>query len=253
MKLQDKVAIVTGASAGMGKAIAQLFAAEGARVIALARRFDRLQALADEAKGKGQSILPLQCDMADEADIGRVVQTALEQFGGIDVLINNAGIMDNMVPLDELEDELWERVISVNLTGPMKLTRSVLREMLKKESGVIVNVASVGGLNGCRAGAAYTTSKFGLVGLTKNIGFAYAKRGIRCNAVCPGGVATEIGEVGISNPSKFGLERAMSGVGSNPGEGQPEDIATAVLFLACDDSRFINGATLVADGGWTAY
>ncbi len=253
MKLTDKVALVTGASAGMGKAIAELFAQEGATVIALARRIDRLNALAEDAQSRGAIIVPMQCDICDDKDIEKAVETVSKQYGTIDILVNNAGIMDNMVPLDELSDELWDKVMNVNLTGPMRLTRSVIRLMLKSESGTIINVASAGGLNGCRAGTAYTASKFGMVGMTKNIGFMYAQKGIRCNAICPGAVETEIAAAGMTAPSQFGLERAMSGMGTNPRNGQAVEIATVALFLASDDSSFVNGATIVADGGWTAY
>ena len=124
--------------------------------------------------------------------------------------------------------------------------------MIEKGAGVIVNTASVGGLFGSRAGAAYTVSKFGIVGLTKNVGFMYAQNGIRCNAICPGAVDTEI-SVGIKNPSQFGIGRAMSGMGTNPRQGSAEEIAKAALFLASDDASFINGATITVDGGWSAY
>ena len=124
--------------------------------------------------------------------------------------------------------------------------------MVKQEKGNIINIASIGGLFGARAGVAYTASKHGLVGLTKNTAFMYANKGIRCNAICPGAVATNIGET-MRAPSQFGLERAMSGMGTNPKTGEALDIAKVALFLASDDSGFINGATITADAGWTAY
>lgn len=133
----------------------------------------------------------------------------------------------------------------------MKLARKIIPFMIQAESGNIVNVASIGGLNGARGGAAYTASKFGLVGLSKNIGFMYANKGIRCNVICPGGVDTEI--TSNQKPNTFGVERIMSGTGNNIRSGSPEEIANIALFLASDESSLINGATIVADAGWTAY
>jgi NAD(P)-dependent dehydrogenase (short-subunit alcohol dehydrogenase family) len=160
--------------------------------------------------------------------------------------------MDNFVPVADISNELWDRVIAVNTTGPMKLIRKVMPLFLEKKKGVIVNVASVGGLQGSRAGVAYTASKFAVVGLTKNIGFQYAKEGIRCNAIAPGGVNTNIGKT-IDNPNKFGMDRAMAGIGLNPRSGEAEEIAKVALFLASDDSSFVNGTVITADSGWTAY
>lgn len=253
MKLQNKVVIVTGASSGMGRATALLFVEEGAKVIALARRKERLEELESIAAGKGLTIVPFAADLAVDADIEAAVKLAVDRFGGLDVLVNNAGIMDNMVPLHELTDEHWDRILNLNLTSLMKMSRAALKVMLPKKSGVIVNIASIGGLQGTRAGVAYAASKHGVIGLTKNVGFMYANEGIRCNAICPGGVNTEIAAAGVNSPSEFGMARATAGMAANPRSGEPEEIATAALFLACDDSSFINGTTLVADAGWTAY
>ncbi len=252
MKLLNKVAIVTGASSGIGKATAELFASEGAKVIVLARRVERLEEMAAVAKANGQVIVPVKCDMSIEADIENAINVAVEQFGTIDILVNNAGIMDNMTPIHELEDDLWDRIIEVNLTGPMRITRSVINIMLRNGGGNIVNVASIGGIAGCRAGTAYTTSKFGFVGMTKNIGYMYADKGIRCNAICPGGVETEIGN-SLTSPNPFGMGRVATAISSNPRSGSSEEIATIARFLACDDSSFVNGTVVVADSGWTAY
>jgi len=220
---------------------------------ALARRMNRLEEISRKANEKGQDIFPFSADVSNDGDIQNAVDFALEKFGRIDVLVNCAGIMDNMVPIDEMNDELWDKVLSVNLTGPMKLTRLVIREMLKQGEGNIINIASVGGLHGCRAGTAYTVSKHGVIGMTKNIAYMYAGKGIRCNAICPGAVETEIGVTGVNNPSPAGIERAMKGIGLNPRNGTPEEIAHIALFLASGDSRFVNGASIVADAGWTAY
>lgn len=252
MKLKGKVAVVTGASSGMGRAIALLFASEGASVVAVARRKERLDQLVQQAKEQGGTILAFQGDVSKKEDVESMLDTAVQNFGKVDILVNNAGIMDEMMPVGEVSDELWNKVIGVNLTGPFYSCRKAINIMLEQGSGNIINVASIGGIQGSRAGAAYTSSKFGLVGLTKNIGFMYANKGIRCNAICPGGVETEIG-VGISKPSPFGIERATAGIAANPRSGSAEEIAKIALFLASEDSSFINGAVIVADAGWTAY
>lgn len=251
MKLQGKTALVTGASSGMGKEITRLFLEEGAYVAALDIREDRLQALKDEMPGAERlTLYPGDVSHSDAMD--QVVREIVAENGRLDILVNNAGIMDEMMPVGEVSDELWDRVLDVNLKGPMALTRAFLREMLPKGGGSIVNIASVGGLFGHRAGAAYTASKFALVGLTKNTAFSYAQQGIRCNAIAPGAVATDIG-AGIRNPSPLGMERAMAGIGANPRQGEPAEIAKVALFLASDDSSFVNGAVITADAGWTAY
>ena len=253
MKLAGKTIAVTGASSGMGRAISLLFAQEGASVVAMARRKERLEEIKDLAdKQGGGTILPFPGDVTDKKAVEAMLETTTEKFGKLDVLINNAGIMDQMMPVGEVDDGLWERVIAVNLTGPFYASRKAVNIMVAQGGGNIINVASVGGLNGSRAGASYTASKFGLVGMTKNIAFQYATKNIRCNVICPGGVETEIG-VGMSNASPYGLERAMSGAANAPRSGTSEEIANIALFLAADESSLVNGAVIVADAGWTAY
>jgi NAD(P)-dependent dehydrogenase (short-subunit alcohol dehydrogenase family) len=194
----------------------------------------------------------VMANVAKEQDIQNIIDTAIDTYGTLDILVNNAGIMDNFVPAAEVTDELWERVFAINITGPMRATRKALPIFIKKGSGIIINIASAGGLLGSRAGVSYTASKHAVIGLTKNVGFQYAKLGIRCNAIAPGAVNTNIGKT-IYNPSQFGMERAMAGMNLNPRVGEPEEIAKVALFLACDDSSFINGTVITADSGWTAY
>jgi len=252
MKLCGKVAVVTGASSGMGRAIALLYAKEGASVVAVARRIEKLEELIEDSKDYEGKIIAMQGDVSKKEDNERMIELAIESFGKIDILVNNAGVMDEMMPVSEVPDELWEKVMSVNLDGPFYACRKAVNSMLKQGSGIIINVGSIGGLNGCRAGVSYTASKYALLGLTKNIGFMYADKGIRCNIICPGGVESEIG-VGISHPSEFGFSRVRLGMGNVPRSGSPEEIATIALFLATDDSSFINGTEIVADAGWTAF
>lgn len=252
MKLTGKVAIVTGAASGMGKAIAQLFAAEGAKVVVSDLTLEGATAVVDEIKADNGTAFAIAANVAKEEDVQALVDTTIAEYGTLDILVNNAGIMDNFVPAGDLTDELWERVFAVNTTGPMRTIRKSLPIFLEKESGVIINVASAGGLYGSRAGAAYTAAKHAVVGLTKNVGFQYAVKGIRCNAIAPGGVATNI-STSINAPNEFGMSRAMSGMGINPRTGTSEEIAKVALFLASDDSSFVNGTVVTADAGWTAY
>lgn len=250
-KLENKTAIVTGAASGMGKAIAMLFAKEGAKVVLA----DLIQAdtelVTEEIRKKGGIALGISCDVSNEESVRNLIESTVSEFGGLDILVNNAGIMDNFIPLDRVNDGLWEKVMSVNVNGPFYASRLAIRHMLPKGKGVIINIASIGGLFGARAGLAYTTSKHALVGMTKNIGFMYAKKGIRCNAIAPGGVNTNI--MKNAQPDVEGAMLCSSGIGSNPRMGEPEEIAKTALFLASDDSSFITGEVITADGGWTAY
>ncbi len=252
MKLQNKVAVVTGAGSGMGKAIAKIFAQEGAMVIAADINLETVNAVVASIVSLGGTATAVAVNVTKEKDIQNMIDVAVSAYGTLDILVNNAGIMDNFVPAGEVTDELWEKVFAVNVTGPMRAIRKGLPIFLKKGSGIIINIASAGGLLGSRAGASYTASKHAVVGLTKNVGFQYAKLGIRCNAIAPGAVNTNIGTT-IYDPSKFGMERAMAGINLNPRVGEPEEIAKIALFLASDDSSFINGTIITADAGWTAY
>jgi len=252
MKLKNKVAVVTGAGSGMGKAISILYAKEGAKVIVADINLESLNAVVAEIMAGGGFATAVITNVAKEKDIQNMIDTATGTYGTLDILVNNAGIMDNFVPAAAITDELWEKVFAVNVTGPMRAIRKVLPIFIEKGSGIIINIASAGGLFGSRAGAAYTASKHAVVGLTKNVGFQYAKLGIRCNAIAPGAVNTNIGTT-INAPDKFGMERAMAGISLNPRVGEPEEIAKIALFLACDDSSLINGTVITADAGWTGY
>ncbi|WP_345949334.1 SDR family oxidoreductase [Mucilaginibacter sp. PAMB04274] len=251
-KLDNKVAVITGAAAGMGKAIAQLFAREGAKVVISDIHFDGLQKVVEAIQKQGGNAIAVTGDVSDQQHIQELIDTAFAKYGPPDILVNNAGIMDNFVPAAEITDELWERVLAINLTGPMRLIRKVLPIMSANKGGSIINVSSIGGLQGSRAGAAYTASKHALIGLSKNVAFQYADQGIRCNVIAPGGVNTSIGET-LKSPNKFGIAKAMSGAAFNPRSGESGEIATIASFLASNDSSFVNGAVIVADGGWTAY
>ena len=253
-KLENKVSVITGAGSGMGRAIAVLFAAEGSKVVATDINQERLEALSAEIKEKGGEVTTLISNIAQEEDIENMINMAVSTYGTLDILVNNAGIMDHFAPVGELDNAMWENVMKVNVDGPFKAMRSAVKVFLKNGSGVIVNIASVGGVNGARAGAAYTASKHAVIGLTKNTGYMYARLGIRCNAIAPGAVNTNIGDtIDFSKITPLVNERIMPGMALNPRTGEPSEIAKAALFLASDDSSFVNAAVVVVDGGWTAY
>ncbi|MDR7855454.1 glucose 1-dehydrogenase [Tissierella sp.] len=254
MKLKNKVAIVTGASAGMGKDIAYYFAKEGATVYAVARRLERLEELANSAKDLEGKIIPVAADLMSKEATENMIENAYKQSGKLDILVNNAGIMDDFSPVGEVKDETLEKVFNLNVYSPFYSIRKVVNIFLAHGGGNIINIASIGGLYGSRAGAVYTASKHALIGLTKNTAFMYSKKNIRCNAICPGGIETEIatGEF-MKDVNTEGMNMAMSGVAGNPRAGQGHEIATVAVFLASDDAGYVNGQCIAVDGGWTAY
>lgn len=253
MKLQGKTAVITGAASGMGKEMAVLFANEGAQVVVADINEEAVNLVVGEINTAGGQAKGIVTDITKEEDVERMIDTAIQVYGKLDILVNNAGIMDQMLTAESVTDEIWNRVMDINVTGPMRAIRKAIPHMKEQGHGVIINTASVGGLFGSRAGIAYTASKHAVVGLTKNVGFQYGKLGIRCNAIAPGAVATNIG-VGLTHADPYGLEQAMSGMSLQRGDAaDPLKIATLALFLASDDASFINGTVVTADGGWTAY
>lgn len=254
MKLEGKVAIVTGAASGMGKAIAELFAKEGAKVVVSDYNEEGAKAVAEKIVAEGGEAVANRANVAELADLEAMFEAATSTFGKLDILVNNAGIMDGMEPVGEITDEKWDRVFSVNTRGVMQAMRIAVNLFLEQGRGVIVNNISVGGLYGARAGAAYVASKHAVTGLTKNTGYMYAASGIRCNGIAPGGVNTNIAaSMQAGGISQFGYSRQATGHGTMPRSGEPEEIANLALFLASDDSSFINGQVIAADAGWTAY
>jgi NAD(P)-dependent dehydrogenase (short-subunit alcohol dehydrogenase family) len=253
MRLEGKVAVITGAASGMGLAMAKLFSAEGASVVAGDWNAQRLDEAVASIKQNGGTIAGAQGNIADAKDAEALVQQAIDTYGRLDVLVNNAGVMDYMAGVGELTNEVWRKVMSINLDGPMFTSRKAVQYMLEHGGGSIVNIASTAARHGGAAGAAYTVSKHGLLGLTRSTAWMYAKRGIRCNAIMPGATITNIAEsMPQDKLDPMGAGRAMEFAKLAPAYLQPTDIANVALFLASDDSRNVNGAVIAADGGWDA-
>jgi NAD(P)-dependent dehydrogenase (short-subunit alcohol dehydrogenase family) len=243
-RFAGQTVIVTGAGSGIGLATTERLVAEGAHVVATdvdPARLDSLRA------SLGADVTTVAGDVADEATVVRILEAAGEQIDG---LANVAGIMDGFLPTAELDDETWDRVLAVNLTGVMRLTRAVLPKMIDAGHGSIVNVSSEAGLRGSAAGTAYTTSKHAVNGFTKSTAFFYSPKGVRCNAVAPGAVATNI-------EAPFRSEWAQQRLGpflqtNVPGVAQAGELAAAITWLLSDDSSNVTGVILADDGGWSA-
>jgi NAD(P)-dependent dehydrogenase (short-subunit alcohol dehydrogenase family) len=253
MRLEGKVAIITGAGSGMGRAMAELFAAEGAKVLAGEWNEATLKETCEIVRGAGGEIRGVQGNIAKPDDCEKIVAAAVATFGKLDILVNNAGVMDNNHPIGTVDDATLERVLGINLYGTMYMTRAAISRLEADGGGAIVNVASVAGLVGGVAGVAYTVSKHGILGLTRNTAWMYATKGIRCNAICPGAVATNIqASMDMSKVDPFGSERLNLVYTLIPGTLEPSDIASLALFLASDEAAKINGACIPADAGWVA-
>ncbi|MGW2051702.1 SDR family NAD(P)-dependent oxidoreductase [Streptomyces sp. NPDC001858] len=248
--LEGRSVVVTGAGSGIGRATALAFAAEGARVLVADLNAEGAQAVVKEIEEAGGSAVAVTGDLSEQSVVDEVAATALERFGGVDVLVNNAGIMDRMSALADVSDAEWERVIRVNLTAPFLLTRAVLPHMLAAGKGAIVSTASEAGLRGGAAGAAYTASKHGVVGLTKSLAVMYRGKGIRANAIAPGGTKTAI--VVEADQEAHGpatIAKHFVNVGRL---AEAEEQAAAIVFLASDAASNINGVILPVDDGWSA-
>ncbi|MGN6326035.1 SDR family NAD(P)-dependent oxidoreductase [Pseudolysinimonas sp.] len=241
--------VVTGAGSGIGHATARRLLMEGARVVAVDLLPERLAALADEvgdALASGD-LVTVAGDVSVEATVAQAVEAAGDRIDG---LANIAGIMDGFLPAAELDDATWERVLAVNLTAMMRFTRAALGPMLRAGKGAIVNVSSEAGMRASAAGTAYTTSKHAVNGFTRSTAFFYTPKGIRCNAVAPGAVATNI-------EAPFRSEWAQQRLGpfmqaTIPGVAQPDQLAAAITWLLSDDASDVSGAILPVDGGWAA-
>ena len=244
MLLEGKVAIVTGASRGIGKAIAQQFIAQGAKVAFTYRSSaEAAAALEQELSAGGGTVKGFQSDAASMTDAERLVGEVVEAFGTVDIVINNAGITDDTL-LMRMTEEQWDRVISVNLKSCFNLTKAVMRTMLKARSGSIVNISSVVGVQGNAGQANYAASKAGILGFTKSVALELGSRNIRCNAIAQGFIETEM-------TAKLDADTVQGWRDAIPLKrgGTPEDVANLCVFLASDMSAYITGQTLNVDGG----
>jgi len=253
MGWEDKVVIVTGGGGGIGRAVAQRFAEAGAQVIVVGRTLGKIEAVAAELSGNGRRVVAMAADVSSESDVTRVIRNAIERFGRIDVMINNAAVCPQVRLTDMSLDE-WNGVITNNLTSIFLFCRGVIPAMLEQGGGVIVNVSSVHALATLDGYSAYAASKAGIVGFTRAIALDFAKQNIRANTVLPGAVRTPMLESSVKNLDTPRDEIMKQWDRSQPigRVGQPEEIAAVVMFAASPDNSFMTGATLVADGGMTA-
>ena len=241
MKLENKVALITGARRGIGRAIAMKYAAAGADCILWARSAP--EELAEEIRATGRRAVAVAVDVSDAAAVDAAVKTAVAEFGRIDILVNNAGIAEDGL-LIRMKLEQWQRVLDVNLSGAFHCTKAVARPMLKNEGGRIINITSVIGQMGNAGQANYAASKAGLIGFTKSIAKELGSRGITVNAIAPGFITTDM-------TAEMNEEAVAALVGQIPlGKlGEPEDVAELALFLASDGARYITGQVMNVDGG----
>jgi NAD(P)-dependent dehydrogenase (short-subunit alcohol dehydrogenase family) len=250
LDFSGKVALITGAAAGMGLATAQAFAEAGAAVVLADFREGAVKAAAEQLVASGYQALAVRCDVSDDAQVAAMVDRAVAEFGRLDAAFNNAGVMARIAPTAESTREDWDRVIGINLRGVWSCMQYELRQMERQGSGAIVNNASIGATSGNPGIASYIASKHGVVGLTRTAALEYVKRGIRVNAVSPGLIDTQIGRDVVSGDEQAYAEMEK-GVPIGRA-GRPEEIASVVLWLCSPGASFVVGHALAVDGGASA-
>ncbi|EXJ59113.1 hypothetical protein A1O7_06544 [Cladophialophora yegresii CBS 114405] len=244
--LKDKVVLVTGTSNGIGAATAQLFLSHGAKVAAL----DIVDA--SDSSSSSSDLLNIKCDVSSEESVTAAIKQVLDKWATIDIVCNVAGVMDQFERTGDVSNEMWNRVLNINLHGPFNVMRAAIKYFLTKEAeqkGRIVNVGSLASVKGGTAGVAYTTSKHALLGLSRSTAWMYAKEGIQTNVLLPGGVATEILKNSRAVPDKVGLDTVMPTMATQCGNCDPIDAANAIVFLAT--AVGLNGSELRIDKGWS--
>ena len=241
--LNDKVVIVTGASQGIGRTMATVFAESGANVICVARSEDKIKELSSEIENKGGRAIPIACDIGDGDAFSNTIKSVVDQFGKLDILINNAGITRDAL-LMRMNESQWDEVIQTNLKGAFFGMKAAIRPMIKNKFGRIINITSIVGLTGNPGQANYAASKAGLIGMTQSIAKEVGSRGITVNCIAPGWIDTEMTEELPENSKRDLLDRIPIGK-----IGKPENIAHAAVFLASDEASYITGQTITVDGG----
>lgn len=245
-RFTGKVAFVTGAASGIGRATAVAFAAEGARVAILDRTEDALHETADTVRNAGGEVLTLACDVSRPEEVEAAVARTVERFGRLDIAFNNAGVENKAAPVAEIELEEWDRILDINLRGTFVCMKHELAQMVRQGSGVVINTSSGAGIRGVAGGAAYSASKHAIIGLTKSAALDYAKLNIRVNAVLPGNIETPMMDRFTGGDIQKAVD--LEPVGRL---GKPEEIADAVLWMSADLGAFVTGASISVDGGWS--
>ncbi|MDP4000511.1 MAG: SDR family oxidoreductase [bacterium] len=254
MRLKDKVAIVTGAGSGIGKAIAKMYAKEGAAVVCAGHHVESCEETVKEIEKDGGKALAIQADVSSAADNKRMVAETVKKFGQLDILVNNAGVVE-MHPLEEMTEAQWDQVLAVDLKGTFLGMKYAIPEMEKagkgkdKSQGKVINITSIAGIIGFPQIAAYCAAKGGVVTLTKEAALEYAPKRINVNAIAPGVIKTKMTDPFLKDPKATAQFKAAI---PYPRLGEPDDIAYAATYLAADESDFVNGAILVVDGGQIA-
>lgn len=250
MKFENKVVVITGAGSGMGKAMVQEFYEQGAKVALIGRTASKLQVVADQW-GDVTRLQIFPMDISSEQDVKRVMQQIHEKWGRIDVLINNAGVLDSYAPAHEVSLDEWNQTIATNLTGPFLMCKYTIPYMLEQKNGAILNVSSVSAVSAAGGGSSYTASKHGIDGLTKQLCFEYGHLGIRVNSLCPGATATPMAMPDAKTEFDPDMEAAIAKVPARRW-CQPSEIAKLASFMTSDDATYIHGSAYVIDGGWLA-
>jgi len=260
--MKDRLALVTGAGSGIGRACAAALAARGARVAVVDLDEAAARQTVDVIRAAGGTAAAYRADVSRAADVDAAVTAAVRDLGPLEIIVNNAGILDGYFNVDEVDEATWRRVIDIDLTGVFLCSKRALAEMLPRGRGRIISMASVAGLGGTGGGAAYIAAKHGIVGLTRQMAVVYTQRGITVNCVCPGSVPTSLRPnsqaalgPGVPDISARGVTvnedqlRALVPAGRR---GTVEEVASAVCYLASEEAAYISGQTLVVDGGWRA-